>query len=298
VLTEEDLEHEENEDPDPIINQATVEGTTLNEEVISDLSDDDSFLEDDPTVVGLGCLVIVSIPTMTLEKSGEWIDEDQDGSADVGEIIEYTFSVTNNSTTETLYNVTIEDPLPGLIIEGGPIEELLPLETDDSTFTATYSITQEDIDAGEVVNQAIVTGEEEDGGDIGDLSDDPSTEEPNDPTVVILPFVEAITFVIYNGVTPNEDNFNDYFILDGIEHYPNNNVKIYNRWGILIWETNGYENYAGGNVFTGNSDARMMIEGQKDAPTGTYFYIITFFGEGDDLPDNRRNFSGYLYLNR
>ena len=299
VLTELDLEHEPDQNPLPIINQATVEGTTPGGETILDLSDRENFEEDRPTIVNLSCAIIVTIPTMTLLKSGQWIDEDSDGSADVGEIIEYTFSVTNDSQTETIYNITIEDPLPGLIIEGGPIEELLPLETDNTTFTATYVITQEDIDNGEVVNQAIVTGENLIGDVAADESDDPSTEELNDPTVVILPIVEPeVTFEIFNGVTPNEDNFNDYFKLDGIENYPNNNVKIYNRWGILVWETNGYENVAGGNVFTGDADARMMIEGQRDAPTGTYFYIITFFGDGPDANPGKKNYSGYLYLNR
>ena len=241
----------------------------------------------------INCITIQQVIELELEKSGVWNDENGDLSVNVGETISYTFSVTNVGNF-TAYNITIDDPLPGIVIEGGPIAVLLPGETDDSTFTATYVITQADIDNGEVVNQAIVNGENEDGIVYNDESDDPSTEEPNDPTVVILPFVEGITFEIFNGVTPNGDGFNDYFQIDGIDQYPNNNIKIYNRWGILIWETNGYGSDKGGNVFTGDADARMMIEGQKDAPTGTYFYILTFSGENP----GKNSYSGYLYLNR
>ncbi len=281
-----------------VINQATAEGTTPEGEVVTDLSDNDSFLEDQPTIFSEFCVGQVSIATMSLEKSGVWNDENGDGSTDVGETISYSFSVTNTSTNETLYNITIEDPLPGLVIEGGPIAVLLPGETDDTTFTGTYIITQADIDNGEVVNQAIVTGEDDNGLEVTDESDDPSTEEPNDPTVVILPLVEGITFEIFNGITPNGDGYNDFFWIKGIENFPNNNVKIFNRWGILIYETDGYEEEAGGNVFTGDSDARVMIEGGRDAPTGTYFYIITFFGDGPDDNPGKRGYSGYLYINR
>ncbi len=123
--------------------------------------------------------------------------------------------------------------------------------------------------------------------------------EPDDPTMVILPLVAGeVTFEIFNGITPNGDGFNDYFWIKGIEYYPNNNVKIYNRWGILIFETNGYEEGPTGNIFNGNSDARAMIDSSKNAPTGTYFYVITFFGDGPDANPGKKNYSGYLYINR
>ncbi|MFK5982628.1 MAG: gliding motility-associated C-terminal domain-containing protein, partial [Flavobacteriaceae bacterium] len=196
----------------------------------------------------------------------------------------------------------IEDPLPGIEIEGGPIEVLLPLETDDTTFTGTYAITQEDIDNGEVINQAFVTGEDEDGNEIAiDESDDPNDPanidhnddgEPDDPTVTVIPNVLGASFEIFNGITPNNDGLNDFFWIQGISDYPNNNVKIFNRWGVLIWETNGYDE--GNNVFRGDSDARATVEGDREVPTGTYFYIITFPGNN---PGND-NYSGYLYINR
>ena len=225
-------------------------------------------------------------------KEGEWNDENGNGAADVGETISYTFSITNTGE-DSIYNLIILDPLPGVIMQGGPITELMPQETDDTTFTAIYNITQEDLDNGEVTNQAIFIGENIEGNEIiAANSDDPSTNEENDPTIVTLPGVAGIFFEIFNGVTPNGDGFNDYFQIDGIDQFPNNNVQIFNRWGILIFEANGYNESS--NIFTGESNARANIGGDRNVPTGTYFYVITFSGENP----GKNNYSGYLYINR
>ena len=86
----------------------------------------------------------------SLNKTGTF-DAGADGVADVGELITYTFVVTNTGNV-TLTNVTVTDPLPGLsaitcdattIPVGGFI-----------TCTATYAVTQADIDAGSVTNLA------------------------------------------------------------------------------------------------------------------------------------------------
>ena len=54
---------------------------------------------------------------------------------------------------------------------------------------------------------------------------------------------EVITEISpYNGVSVNGDNQNDSFIVDCISNFPNNNVKIFNRVGILVYEANGYDN--------------------------------------------------------
>ena len=50
---------------------------------------------------------------------------------------------------------------------------------------------------------------------------------------------------IPNLFTPNGDNYNDVFFIEGL--YPNTKVSIYNRWGELIYETNNYDNTWGKN---------------------------------------------------
>ena len=283
TITQEDL------DATYIDNQAMAIGTGSDSQLSAeDLSHETSFTEDGFTTVYF-CQPALGIE---LEKSGQWNDENGDGGADEGETISYTFSVTNTGD-EPLYNITLEDPLPGIVMEGGPIEVLMPLQTDDTSFTATYTLSQEDVDNLEVINQATVTGENNNGNSvITEVSDDPSTVEENDPTVIILPDVGGVLFEIFNGITPNGDGFNDYFQIDGIDQFSNNNVKIFNRWGILIFETNGYNESS--NVFKGESNARATIEGDRDVPTGTYFYIITF----PNVNPGKDSYSGYLYINR
>lgn len=100
--------------------------------------------------------------------------------------------------------------------------------------------------------------------------------------------------VIYNGVTPDGDGKNDYFLIDGINHYPNNKVNIYNRWGVKVFETKNYDSE--GNVFNGYSHGRTTISANEKLPTGTYFYVLTY-----ELPtgDSSRTVekAGYLYVN-
>ncbi|MBT8276603.1 MAG: gliding motility-associated C-terminal domain-containing protein, partial [Bacteroidia bacterium] len=103
-------------------------------------------------------------------------------------------------------------------------------------------------------------------------------------------------FEIFNGITPDGDGLNDLFRVVGIEEYPNNNMKIFNRWGVLVWETDGYGGSNGEeNVFRGISDGRATVRQGDMLPTGTYYYVLTFLGE--DNP-GESSYAGYLYINR
>ncbi|MDM1398643.1 gliding motility-associated C-terminal domain-containing protein [Myroides odoratimimus] len=84
--------------------------------------------------------------------------------------------------------------------------------------------------------------------------------------------------VIYNLVTPNGDGKNDYFIIDNINRHPNNRVQIFNRWGVKVYETTGYDPNGDGsiNVFRGYSDGRVTIGKNEKLPSGTYYYVIIY----------------------
>lgn len=71
--------------------------------------------------------------------------------------------------------------------------------------------------------------------------------------------------VVYTGFTPNGDGINDFFIIDNIEKYPNNNVHIFNRWGNKVFTTSRYNN------INNNWDGK--VNG-KPITSGTYFYLI------------------------
>ena len=85
---------------------------------------------------------------------------------------------------------------------------------------------------------------------------------------------------IPTGFTPNEDNINENWVLEGIEDYPNAEVKIFNRWGGEIFTTKNYQN----NPFNGKKDNSTL-------PMGTYYYVIK---TGDNVP----TLTGYITLVR
>jgi gliding motility-associated-like protein len=101
--------------------------------------------------------------------------------------------------------------------------------------------------------------------------------------------------IIHNAFTPNGDAFNQYFNIENIEDiacYPTNNVQIYNRWGVLVYETKNYDNNT--RRFEGISEGRVTVSKSEELPTGTYFYIIEWTtSEGTKVTKD-----GYLYLTR
>ena len=80
--------------------------------------------------------------------------------------------------------------------------------------------------------------------------------------------------VVYNAVTPNGDGAYDVLTIENIENFPNNSVRIYNRWGVLVFSTRAYNTQ--GNTFDGTSEGRATVARDNKLPTGTYFYILEY----------------------
>ncbi|MHC5202087.1 gliding motility-associated C-terminal domain-containing protein [Myroides sp. LJL119] len=99
--------------------------------------------------------------------------------------------------------------------------------------------------------------------------------------------------VIYNLVSPNDGSNNDYFRIEHLEHYPNNRVEIFNRWGSKVYETSNYN--SNGNVFRGYSDGKITVDKDAKLPTGTYYYVITYQYQKDGVMKNVKK-AGYLHL--
>ncbi|GAB4508818.1 MAG: hypothetical protein Tsb004_08120 [Allomuricauda sp.] len=93
-------------------------------------------------------------------------------------------------------------------------------------------------------------------------------------------------------ISADNDGINDFFNISNIEAFPDNTVQIFNRWGVKVFETTGYDNNA--NVFRGISDGRATLSQGEQLPAGVYFYTIQYTNN-----DNRViSKSGYLYINR
>jgi gliding motility-associated-like protein len=76
---------------------------------------------------------------------------------------------------------------------------------------------------------------------------------------------------VYNGITPNGDNDNSNWYIDGIQGYPENKVVIFNRWGSKVWSASGYNNKD--VVWRGTDQQGNFL------PDGTYYYLIELYDE-------------------
>lgn len=103
-----------------------------------------------------------------------------------GDVIDYTFTVVNDGAL-TLNGVTLTDPLPGLtspvIAWPGDPGDLAPGQ--QATATATYTVTQADVDAGRVQNTATATGHTPLGVQVSD-DDSALVDIPAAPSIALV----------------------------------------------------------------------------------------------------------------
>lgn len=102
---------------------------------------------------------------------------------------------------------------------------------------------------------------------------------------VTFALIDCLTIEIPDGFSPNGDGINDFFEIPNLYKYPNNNIKIFNRWGALIYEAAPYQ-----NDWDGRSHHPATIG--EDLPVSTYYYILDL-GDGVLAP-----FTGYIFLKR
>jgi gliding motility-associated-like protein len=83
---------------------------------------------------------------------------------------------------------------------------------------------------------------------------------------VYLEFIPAIT---PNGAfTPNGDGYNEYWKIKFIDKFTNNQVMVFNRWGLKVFEQKGYSNDDNSKAWDGRD------KNGKELPSGTYYYVI------------------------
>ncbi|WP_143744249.1 gliding motility-associated C-terminal domain-containing protein [Polaribacter tangerinus] len=87
---------------------------------------------------------------------------------------------------------------------------------------------------------------------------------------------------ISEAFTPNGDGKNDRWMIYNIENYPNNMVKVFNRWGQQIYAKKGYQNTWDGS-HKGNG-ATAVVNG------ASYYYQIDL--DGDGMVD----YQGWIYI--
>jgi gliding motility-associated-like protein len=82
--------------------------------------------------------------------------------------------------------------------------------------------------------------------------------------IVALKLTEPFALEMPTGMSPNADGNNDYFVIHGLESYPDNKIAVYNRWGNLVYTEENYKNDWNGKSKTGDG-----------LPDATYFVVLT-----------------------
>lgn len=228
--------------------------------------------------------VPIEVGNIEITKDGTYIDSNANGLTDIGDIIDYTFIVTNTGNA-SLINIIVSDPLLGGTLTDSASGDtnsngaLDPTET--WTYAASYAITQANIDNEQVNNLATASGEESDGNIITNTSIDPTPcatciPDPScaDCTLTALPSNPSIDAVknIETGPTYNSTT-NEYTVTYRIT--VSNSGKLDGSYDVTDTFTLG----------TGLSlnTASLAYGGESD---GTDGIILSPFTSGDQIITN------------
>jgi gliding motility-associated-like protein len=105
-------------------------------------------------------------------------------------------------------------------------------------------------------------------------------------TATVTIWIECIDLTVFNAISPNGDDVNDFFFISKIENF-DHHVQIFNRWGNLVFESRDYRNN-NINSWPGTFD------NEKDLPDGTYYYLIEWIDDRGQTNVQR----GYIELMR
>src|SRR5690606_33479034 len=120
--------------------------------------------------------------------------------------------------------------------------------------TETLQITVEVLGSGDYTNVAQI-----------DSSYPVDGDEENNLAMVR---VNPICLFVYNEFSPNGDGINEVFYISCIETFPENELKIFNKYGKLVYQTKKYE-----NTWRGVDNVNSSHEGDA-LPSDTYYYVL------------------------
>jgi gliding motility-associated-like protein len=98
-------------------------------------------------------------------------------------------------------------------------------------------------------------------------------------TATVYVTVQCSELEIFDAFSPNNDGMNETWKINGLQNWPNHYLKVYNRWGNLVYEAKTYQSDWDGTWKN------------KKLPDGTYFYIL-------ELGDGGGTKRGYVVILR
>ena len=97
---------------------------------------------------------------------------------------------------------------------------------------------------------------------------------------------------INNLLTLNGNDDNSQLNIKNVSYFPKNQLQIYNRYGKQVWSGTNYNNRT--NTFIGKSNVSGVYKRQEYLPTGTYYYVFTYFNEYMNI---NQESEGFIYIN-
>jgi len=80
---------------------------------------------------------------------------------------------------------------------------------------------------------------------------------------VFVPLKDGCIFIA-NAVTPNGDGYNDTWVIGGLDGYADAHVQVVNRYGQVVFESNGYTNPWRGTL------------NNEPLPPADYYYLVSY----------------------
>ena len=177
-------------------------------------------------------------------------------------------------------NIEAEEPTDTApYIETSTGNVIVPTHTPVGTYTLNYELCIENLTICDATTVEVIVPDNP----TPPAPPKPQEDETATPTNVLIP---------YNAISLNDDNKNDYFHIEGIEKYPDNIVRIYNKEGLKVFEVTGYDNK--NQSFKGFTQGEVAVKKSLELAVGTYFYFIEYTDENHQLQRK----TGWLYLKK
>jgi len=180
IITQDDI------DNGTVCNSAEVSGITIDGIPTIDTSDSGNLEDELGTGADKTFTPINQVASIELIKTiSSTEDNNGNGVLDTGDGILYQFEIINTGNV-TLFDVQIDDPIVDV---SGVLQELAPGQSDLTSFTALYSITQHDAENGFVINSATAfasTPASLNGFIASDVSDSGDSSTENDDNISML----------------------------------------------------------------------------------------------------------------
>ncbi|WP_165689786.1 cadherin-like beta sandwich domain-containing protein [[Flexibacter] sp. ATCC 35103] len=163
------------------------------------------------------------------------------------------------------YRVEVPNEINSIVINPITIDPTATVEMIVNGITINDNTAPIDLNVGENVITVIVTAED-------------GTQETY---TIIVNRADAVpqTIIPTNIITPNGDGKNDFWIISGIDSYPNNSVKVFDRAARIVYSKNNYN-----NDWDGSYNGAPLTQ-------DTYYYLI-------DLGNGQSKIKGFITIIR